>query len=884
MAETVIDTKLIFPNDFTLKENPAYDDVLMIYDASTGTVKQVKMEKVISTSAANIIGAAIATDTPKGTELVGQSYRVGNDTDSAVTFTNFLDKDGNPLVLQPKAGGLFTKNANGWAFVPEVKTALDATLQVSTPGQAAADAVVGKMLNDKINQSTQVPTEFIDSNPTIVSGHVYTSDGTWDNNGSYQRSTTKFYLKGSIIYVTMACLGNVFLSPESTGLAGYATESDQDSFISELDAFGKPIGALWDNDRANLLNGTPYPASSDYNIYVRQRIVIPQDMWIRACSYNGAGPKATPLKIEVGDFTQATNDVLDIAQSNTKKIDGVNGQFNYIENQDITIIGDNQLANALTGGYHTISTIKGIHNAPLQVRQSDKENITIAWGGYVTGNDESVGHLGLMGLDADGNFVSTLDDKGRPIGELFSYARYMDLPVQDRPEATSKTSGTSLTFEKVLLVLPKEVWFVVGSGYTSQTLSGNLVSDCPLTLGIQKATESLAQDVQDLKDAKIDGSSIYMDRLATTVHSYSRRTRAVGTSDPIDNFVALHVSDSHYYGPKAQENMAEMLKFANHPDVSTILDSVICTGDICNGYMGRQKSLAVDEINAFMTDLLKFSNNTNVRIQQIKGNHDPNTSQLYGSVDMSQVITSAELYDLMFRPLVDKYPDIKPVENTAYHYTDYAAYGIRVIGLDCYNLPETADENGISIYKDGVVGSYYGQAQMNWLYNTLKTVPSGYHVLILNHGSMIEGQDFYNYMQGWDVITKMLDAYMKGTAYTHSYTNSYYPELNTSLEVDFTTEGPRPVCGVLSGHTHAPLVTKNPTYPDLNHIVIACGKMDNGSPLYSNGCFRNDTVEGRNSFGILSIDTIHRRIFYTIYGQFRDASGVLREQTSFIEY
>jgi len=111
------DETIQWDSDFPLKENPSYDDAVMIMDKSTGKPGKVTVESLQAAAGNNVIGAALPTDSPSGTEENGQSYRVSNKTGAVQTFPNFLDKNGDPVEMAAdERSGYLIKNADGWAY------------------------------------------------------------------------------------------------------------------------------------------------------------------------------------------------------------------------------------------------------------------------------------------------------------------------------------------------------------------------------------------------------------------------------------------------------------------------------------------------------------------------------------------------------------------------------------------------------------------------------------------------------------------------------------------------------------------------------------------------------------------------------------------------
>jgi hypothetical protein len=111
--------------------------------------------------------------------------------------------------------------------------------------------------------------------------------------------------------------------------------------------------------------------------------------------------------------------------------------------------------------------------------------------------------------------------------------------------------------------------------------------------------------------------------------------------------------------------------------------------------------------------------NTNVDIPSDKGYFKANC------------MTHDEVFQTFIAPMKDVWglPDLA----TNYYYKDFG--GMRLISLYQYNIPLYDDPNDSAKYKYLRSSVWFGQEQLNWLIDTLNTVPSGSKVLILMHQS-----------------------------------------------------------------------------------------------------------------------------------------------------
>src|SRR5699024_8976666 len=267
------------------------------------------------------------------------------------------------------------------------------------------------------------------------------------------------------------------------------------------------------------------------------------------------------------------------------------------------------------------------------------------------------------------------------------------------------------------------------------------------------------------------------------------------------------------------------------------------------------------------------------------GNHDKDNF-LTGDRDISEIHSDSDLYSKMFQPFENKFSGIHGVANKCYYYADFSDAKIRFIGLDCYNLPQDTDGQGNGKYNNAS-GNYYSQDQIDWLETTLQNTPNDYAVVFLNHGTIIEGHDFYSYEQGWDFIPSVIDAWKNGSTYTHDYSNSTYPVLDTHKDFDFTTRGSGEFICLLAGHVHTFNHLQNDLFNDQNVIMAACTKTSSsgGQIAAKNiGQIRGNSDELRNSFNVISIDREHKNIYLTVYGAYKDMMGKIKDRRITISY
>lgn len=106
--------------DFTLKSTPDSGDTILGNDSATGNPCKFKMSDIQAAAATNILGVAHPSDSPSGAEVNGQGYDVSNTSGASQTFTNFLDSNGDPIVIPDGKSGVIRKSGGSWEFVETV--------------------------------------------------------------------------------------------------------------------------------------------------------------------------------------------------------------------------------------------------------------------------------------------------------------------------------------------------------------------------------------------------------------------------------------------------------------------------------------------------------------------------------------------------------------------------------------------------------------------------------------------------------------------------------------------------------------------------------------------------------------------------------------------
>lgn len=184
------------------------------------------------------------------------------------------------------------------------------------------------------------------------------------------------------------------------------------------------------------------------------------------------------------------------------------------------------------------------------------------------------------------------------------------------------------------------------------------------------------------------------------------------------------------------------------------------------------------------------------RMLMAQGNHDPSYSLFDAPRYYVQNITHDEVHEYIFRYEM-KYPDRVISEDGSYFYADQKYYKMRLVVLNCFDVPsdETNEDGSAKYNKMGIEG--YRQEQIDWFANVALNVPSPeWTVVVCSHTNPAGGGKAYNS----DVMFGIIDAFRNGRKFEMA---TEYPidGYNAKISVDYTGRGGEFAVWVC-GHTH----------------------------------------------------------------------------------
>lgn len=384
--------------------------------------------------------------------------------------------------------------------------------------------------------------------------------------------------------------------------------------------------------------------------------------------------------------------------------------------------------------------------------------------------------------------------------------------------------------------------------------------------------------------------SLMVEDVTNRVNTYSYGTYFDGLTKVIDRFTIVHFSDVHCNNNLWNENLLELIQFANQSLIRDRVQALINTGDLCNGMPGRNKDITIEEISK-VNDILLSSYQP---VFNVIGNHDSNIEEASKQNVLNSftcALSKREQYGNIIKPFLSK-SELRDsyIEGECYYHKDFNKYKIRLIVLDFIDYPilEDLEKKTFLKYTPGFI---FSQNQLEWLYSTLFNTPLNYSIIIASHGPFTKDLEIGKYAQDVNLIPDIINSFKNGNIYVHKWNNSENKELSTNLVFDFSKRGRGDFICYLSGHIHNRVVTKTDKYND--QVIITSPQLFFPNP-YSEGSYsyaknvsfldRNTSTIDKNSFNIISVDKSNRNLFLTCYGAYRDINGIFTDRTMKIKY
>lgn len=262
--------------------------------------------------------------------------------------------------------------------------------------------------------------------------------------------------------------------------------------------------------------------------------------------------------------------------------------------------------------------------------------------------------------------------------------------------------------------------FFVGATIDIQVTKG----EKSLVDSVQKLEEgekSLVDRVQKLEE---DDKSIVPTKPFIGSANIPLITTVCGNSAVYSNdFSALIVTDMHG-------------KFISLDDAALIRDTyakntpILNMGDMVN-MRAKTDGTINSEVTSYMEKAVKYG------VYHTMGQHEVgwSNSNVDNPTDKGYYKSNCMSHDEVFNTFIAPMKSVWGLNDltTNYYYKDFTNNKMRLISLYQYNIPLYDDPNDSTKYKYMRSSAWLGQEQLQWLINTLESVPEGYRVVIMMH-------------------------------------------------------------------------------------------------------------------------------------------------------
>jgi hypothetical protein len=349
--------------------------------------------------------------------------------------------------------------------------------------------------------------------------------------------------------------------------------------------------------------------------------------------------------------------------------------------------------------------------------------------------------------------------------------------------------------------------------------------------------------------------------------------------DKYSRFTLGHASDVHPFNLHAIDNLNEFISFFHREHVFARVDALMCSGDLCNGYAGRNKSLSIKEIQSVTAPVLE----QNIPAMLIVGNHDSNINETgsnpAGQNDSyTQALTKEEQFKYIIENAKQKWNYINNNDKSCYYYMDFSLYKIRIICLDFVDYPTLEDEQNQGKLKYNM-GYIFSQKQLEWLYLTLKNTPEDYGVITGIHHIPSNAA---KWQQG-TMLLNVIEAFKTGGRYVHQWNGGKYPELATNVDFDFSENGEREFICWLGGHTHRRAYSWNHNQLMITTPALFTQSYDERD-RDADPTLRVSGTITQNSFNILQVDRVSKKVIVTAFGAYQDFDNNIMQRTTELFY
>lgn len=309
------------------------------------------------------------------------------------------------------------------------------------------------------------------------------------------------------------------------------------------------------------------------------------------------------------------------------------------------------------------------------------------------------------------------------------------------------------------------------------------------------------------------------------------RDEVLWTKQTDDSLDYVFITDPHAIQSRYD---SAILKLENAVRMANLgfVDFLVFGGDfICESGYSEDIALSRGKMLAIQGILRK----SKVPVIVLHGNHDDNSINTTAHTP-AQDFSRADFYKTFVKPFaIEGCVHDSQNPTSLYYYKDLADKKIRLIVLDGCDYPYILD-GGNYRYR-GADWFGYGARQTTWLgTEALVNIPAGFRIVVLSHlgvgssynnGTLIEGQ---------------LSACHAGSTYSGTNANADY---GVSVNVNFTSQGARPILSFQCGH---------------NHVDSVSLRAGGWNVVVTNDCISSEVID------VTTVDGATSKTYFTRFG------------------
>ena len=264
----------------------------------------------------------------------------------------------------------------------------------------------------------------------------------------------------------------------------------------------------------------------------------------------------------------------------------------------------------------------------------------------------------------------------------------------------------------------------------------------------------------------------------------------------------LWASDTHHqmlaneskYGVTL-EKLSEMAQVAQ----ALKADFLLITGDIVNGYnpVTEQKKNLINFVNT-------LRDNCKSPVLLAEGNHDDNSWYASGNASSSektgleQILNTEQFTNYAMNNSIESLSFDENNPLGGYYYIDFKKSKIRVIVLNCEDIPYIENEDKSMKYY-GQWTMAYSEKQLKWLAEkALMFDEDGWGIVFFQHNDKQMSSNTQN-VNNLSCLTQIVNAYRNKTNGTAVSTQT---DFEANVSYDFRNNKSNEVCAWFAGHTH----------------------------------------------------------------------------------